>query len=126
MARKKHKVLTGEPKHEHGAGCCHHAPAEAESASGSSRRADKPADAKPSKSIDISDKNPGHCKAVFNGCSAHDDGKSCGPGCGHEEVRHGGHKGYLVPDGKGGFDLHCPHDGHCDNHGKVKKPSPKP
>ena len=125
MARKKHKVLESETKHEHGAGCHHHhGLIEDDRSSGASARAGK--SSAPSKNIDISDKNPGHCKAVFNGCSAHGAGKSCGPGCGHEEVSHGGHKGYLVPDGKGGYDLHCPHDGHCDNHGKIKKPSPKP
>ena len=38
-----------------------------------------------------------------------------GPGCGHEAIPHGDHVDYLV-DGH----LHHPHDGHCDDHGKVE------
>ena len=38
-----------------------------------------------------------------------------GPGWGHEAIPHGDHVDYLV-DGH----LHHPHDGHCDDHGKVE------
>jgi len=48
-------------------------------------------------------------------CGSHDAGHSHGPGCGHEAVPHQGHQDYLVEG-----HLHHPHDGHCDDHGKVK------
>jgi hypothetical protein len=76
--------------------------------------------------IEKSVEHPDGCTAEFNekGCWAHDNGETCGPGCGHEPVTHEDHTDYLVPDGNGGYELHCPHDGHCDHHGHVKKHTP--
>lgn len=48
-------------------------------------------------------------------CGSHDAGHKHGAGCGHEAVPHGDHTCYIV-DGH----LHHHHDGHCDDHGKVK------
>ena len=73
--------------------------------------------------IDRSVEHPDGCSSDGHdkGCWAHDDGETCGPDCGHEPVKHADHTDYLVPDGNGGFELHCPHDDHCDHHGHVKK-----
>jgi hypothetical protein len=64
--------------------------------------------------IDISDSNPDQCTGG-HGCTAHDSSHVHGPDCGHQAVPHGDHVDYLV-DGH----LHHPHNGHCDNHGKVE------
>ena len=37
------------------------------------------------------------------------------PNCGHEKIPHGDHIDYLVTG-----HLHHPHDGHCDDHGKIE------
>lgn len=57
--------------------------------------------------------NPDACSGGHN-CSGHDTAHVHGPNCGHAAVPHGDHVDYLV-DGH----LHHPHNGHCDNHGKV-------
>lgn len=48
-------------------------------------------------------------------CSAHPESHRHGQGCGHEPIPHAGHVDFLV-DGH----LHHPHEGHCDDHGRVK------
>lgn len=48
-------------------------------------------------------------------CGKHEKSHRHGPGCGHEAVPHGDHTDYLVAG-----HLHHPHDGHCDDHGKVR------
>ncbi len=48
-------------------------------------------------------------------CGGHDTTHVHGPGCGHPRVPHGDHVDYLVTG-----HLHHPHEGHCDNHGKVQ------
>jgi hypothetical protein len=63
--------------------------------------------------LSVSAANPATCTAG-HACSGHATDHVHGPGCGHEAVPHGDHIDYLV-DGH----LHHPHDGHCDNHGKV-------
>ena len=37
-----------------------------------------------------------------------------GPACGHIPILHNGHFDYIV-----GTTLHSPHEGHCDDHGKI-------
>lgn len=77
--------------------------------------------------IEESIEHPSGCLTdIANGCWAHADGEICGPDCGHDPVPHGDHTDYLVPDGHGNFEMHCPHDDHCDHHGKVKQHIPKP
>jgi hypothetical protein len=61
-----------------------------------------------------------------SGCWAHAAEEICGPDCGHEAIEHDDHMDYLVPDGKGEFELHCPHDDHCDHHGSFKQHVPPP
>jgi hypothetical protein len=51
---------------------------------------------------------PGHA------CGGHDQAHQHGPKCGHPRVPHGDHEDYLVTG-----HLHHPHEGHCDDHGKV-------
>lgn len=63
--------------------------------------------------LEVSDVNPSDC-TPDHACGGHDASHVHGPGCGHEAVPHGDHVDYLV-DGH----LHHPHDGHCDDHGKV-------
>jgi len=58
--------------------------------------------------------NPADC-TTGHSCNAHDAAHKHGPDCGHQAVPHGDHVDYLV-DGH----LHHPHNGHCDNHGKVQ------
>ena len=64
--------------------------------------------------IAVNQQNPDSCTSGHN-CQSHDSGHKHGPNCGHQAVPHGDHVDYLV-DGH----LHHPHNGHCDNHGKVK------
>jgi hypothetical protein len=47
-------------------------------------------------------------------CGAHDQTHLHSPRCGHPSVPHGDHVDYLV-----GGHLHHPHEGHCDDHGRV-------
>jgi hypothetical protein len=64
--------------------------------------------------LEISASNPNACTKGHE-CSGHDLNHVHGPGCGHEAVPHGDHIDYLV-DGH----LHHPHNGHCDDHGKIE------
>jgi hypothetical protein len=64
-------------------------------------------------SVDVTASNPDGCTGG-HACSGHSADHVHGPGCGHPAVPHGDHVDYLV-DGH----LHHPHQGHCDNHGKV-------
>jgi len=67
------------------------------------------------------------CKDDFqNACHDHDDG-ICGTAadCTHEAVPHGDHTDYIVDDNDDEVEVHCPHNGHCDIRGYVKK-APKP
>ncbi|MCD6727606.1 MAG: hypothetical protein LT070_10275 [Solirubrobacteraceae bacterium] len=57
--------------------------------------------------------NPDGCRDAQDGV-ADEPGHVHGPGCGHEQVPHGGHVDYLV-DGR----LHHPHGDHCDDHGPL-------
>lgn len=63
--------------------------------------------------LPVSADNPADCTPTHT-CSGHDAEHVHGPDCGHEAVPHGDHVDYIV-DGH----LHHPHDGHCDDHGKV-------
>jgi hypothetical protein len=54
--------------------------------------------------------SPGHA------CGGHDPSHTHGPTCGHERVPHGDHVDYLV-DGH----LHHAHEGHCDDHGAMRR-----
>ncbi|HLH44306.1 MAG TPA: hypothetical protein VKV74_15055 [Bryobacteraceae bacterium] len=63
--------------------------------------------------IDVSHANPSGCTPNHR-CNKHEQGHTHGPRCGHEAVPHGDHMDYLVGD-----HLHHPHDGHCDDHGKL-------
>jgi hypothetical protein len=58
--------------------------------------------------------NPERCTPKHD-CGAHASDHLHGPGCGHEMVPHANHVDYLV-DGH----LHHPHNGHCDDHGKLQ------
>lgn len=116
---KKQEAHRGENDHEEGAGCGHMQSRQKGHSDcahdGSTHHKNKLRD------IPISAKNPGHCRGDFNESSLKPaDLKN------YEKVSHGGHKGYLVPDGKGSYDLYCPHNGHCDHHGKVKGHKPAP
>ncbi len=65
-------------------------------------------------SLPVTASNPdGH--TPDHNCDAHDAGHQHGPNCGHESVPHGDHSDYLVGD-----HLHHPHEGHCDDHGKLE------
>ncbi len=64
--------------------------------------------------LDVTESNPSACTGGHV-CSGHEPGHVHGPGCGHPAVPHGDHVDYLV-DGH----LHHPHNGHCDDHGKVQ------
>lgn len=65
--------------------------------------------------LEVTAENPSECNSGHQ-CSGHEADHQHGPGCGHEAVPHGDHIDYLV-DGH----LHHVHEGHCDDHGKVKK-----
>jgi hypothetical protein len=65
--------------------------------------------------IEVGPSNPDRCTPTHR-CSAHEAGHVHGPNCGHEAVPHGDHMDYLVED-----HLHHPHDGHCDEHGKLMR-----
>ena len=58
--------------------------------------------------------NPERCTPKHN-CGAHPSSHVHGPNCGHEKIPHGDHIDYLVTG-----HLHHPHDGHCDDHGKIE------
>lgn len=62
----------------------------------------------------VTAENPNGCTPK-HACTGHEPSHKHGPACGHPAVPHGDHTDYLV-DGH----LHHPHDGHCDDHGKVK------
>lgn len=64
--------------------------------------------------IEVSPANPNRCTPKHQ-CSDHQGGHVHGPNCGHEAVPHGDHVDYLVGD-----HLHHPHEGHCDDHGKLR------
>ncbi|NVI97680.1 hypothetical protein HV824_06055 [Myxococcus sp. AM009] len=59
-------------------------------------------------------RNPAQCTPQ-HACGAHEATHRHGPSCGHVAVPHGDHMDYLVEG-----HLHHPHDGHCDDHGKVQ------
>ncbi|NOJ83603.1 hypothetical protein HNV28_35745 [Myxococcus xanthus] len=59
-------------------------------------------------------RNPAQCTPQ-HACGAHEATHRHGPSCGHAAAPHGDHVDYLV-DGH----LHHPHEGHCDDHGKVQ------
>lgn len=63
------------------------------------------------RSLDVSTRNPERCTPDHD-CGAHEPHHQHGPGCGHEQIEHGGHFDYVV-DGH----LHHPHGDHCDDHG---------
>lgn len=62
--------------------------------------------------VPVDAKNPADCTPDH--VAEHAADHAHGANCGHEAVPHGDHTDYLV-DGH----LHHPHDGHCDDHGKV-------
>ena len=64
--------------------------------------------------LEITAENPSACTPEHR-CVEHEPDHIHGPACGHELVPHGDHMGYLV-----GGHLHCPHNGHCDDHGPVQ------
>ncbi|MCU0709244.1 MAG: hypothetical protein MUF23_13220 [Pirellula sp.] len=64
--------------------------------------------------LEVTADNPASCTGGHT-CSGHAKDHVHGPDCGHPAVPHGDHIDYLV-DGH----LHHPHNGHCDNHGKVQ------
>lgn len=127
MDHSKHPTHKGGHPHEHGPGCGHTAIEHGDHVDFvhdghlHHKHGDDVHDCK----IGVSDQNPDDCTGG-NGCDAHDGEEICGPGCGHEAVPHGDHTDYLVPDGNGQFDLHCPHDDHCDHHGKVPQAKLQP
>jgi len=57
--------------------------------------------------------NPTACTPT-HACGAHDKNHTHRQGCGHESVPHADHADYLVSG-----HLHHPHDGHCDDHGRL-------
>ena len=65
-------------------------------------------------SIEVSASNPDGCTPKHR-CREHEEGHVHGPKCGHEAVPHGDHMDYLAGD-----HLHHPHEGHCDDHGKIR------
>jgi len=65
--------------------------------------------------LEVNASNPADCSGGHD-CAGHNATHQHGNNCGHEAVPHGDHVDYLV-DGH----LHHPHDGHCDNHGKVQR-----
>lgn len=65
-------------------------------------------------SVAVSDSNPSACTPDHS-CGGHDASHIHGPECGHPQVPHGDHSDYLV-----GGHLHFPHDGHCDDHGRLE------
>lgn len=64
--------------------------------------------------LEVNAQNPAECTGGHS-CDGHDANHVHGPNCGHEAVPHGDHIDYLVNG-----HLHHPHNGHCDNHGKVE------
>lgn len=64
--------------------------------------------------LEVTATNPDACTPEHR-CKGHASDHQHGANCGHEAVRHGDHICYLV-DGH----LHHPHNGHCDDHGKVE------
>lgn len=64
--------------------------------------------------IAVSPANPDSCSGGKS-VGGHEARHVHGPKCGHEAVPHGDHVDYLV-DGH----LHHPHNGHCDDHGKIE------
>jgi hypothetical protein len=64
--------------------------------------------------IEASSLNPTGCTPKHN-CDGHQKDHEHGPACSHPAVPHADHVDYLVND-----HLHHPHDGHCDDHGKLE------
>lgn len=64
--------------------------------------------------LEVTTANPAACTGG-HACSGHAEDHVHGPDCGHPAVPHGDHVDYLV-DGH----LHHPHNGHCDDHGKIQ------
>lgn len=71
-------------------------------------------------SLAVTEQLPGTC-THGQVSTPHETGHVHGPGCGHPAVPHGDHVDYLVGD-----HLHHPHDGHCDDHGKLEIVQPAP
>jgi hypothetical protein len=65
--------------------------------------------------IGVDASNPAACTPAHS-CNEHPKTHNHGPGCGHEAIPHGDHVDYLV-----GGHLHHGHDGHCDDHGALRK-----
>lgn len=63
--------------------------------------------------IEASAANPERCTPEHH-CAGHGQEHVHGSRCGHEAVPHAGHTDYLVAG-----HLHHPHQGHCDDHGKL-------
>ncbi|MCS6885289.1 MAG: hypothetical protein RMM17_12795 [Acidobacteriota bacterium] len=64
--------------------------------------------------LEVSEANPSACTSGHS-CDGHEAGHEHSSKCGHEAVPHGDHTDYIVAG-----HLHHPHDGHCDDHGKVE------
>jgi hypothetical protein len=64
--------------------------------------------------LEINDTNQSACTPNHS-CGAHEKAHIHGANCGHEAVPHAGHIDYLVKD-----HLHHPHNGHCDDHGRLQ------
>ena len=64
--------------------------------------------------LNISAGNPADCTDGHD-CKAHATEHRHGANCGHDAIPHGDHVDYVVNG-----HLHHPHNGHCDNHGKVQ------
>ena len=63
--------------------------------------------------LEVDAANPQSCTPEHR-CGAHGADHVHGEGCGHEAIPHGDHVDFLVGD-----HLHHPHDGHCDDHGRL-------
>jgi len=64
-------------------------------------------------SLSVSGENNADCTPDHS-CGEHDGSHKHGSGCGHQGVPHGDHIDYIVNG-----HLHSPHNGHCDDHGRV-------
>src|SRR5262249_9092262 len=66
-------------------------------------------------SISLGGPNPDTCTPNHS-CQGLEKGHVHGPSCGHERAPHGDHFDYFV-----GGHLHHSHNGHCDDHGPLKR-----
>jgi hypothetical protein len=72
-------------------------------------------DANTRQNVSVTAANPDTCTSGHR-CAAHEVTHQHGPGCGHDAVKHGDHVDYLVAG-----HLHHQHNGHCDNHGELRR-----